>query len=119
MKQRSSKFPLVIKPSFIEPVGLGEGLNTVPEKSFRRGPAHKHKHYTLPQRIHEGCQSSRLAEYKKIKRMVWKTTINVKRYSELEIIKKCRKRVAISIKEWTGGHSFTSGVSSINNKHVG
>ena len=58
----------------------------------------------------EGCQSSRLAVNKRIKRI---ECIEIKsrmkqRASDDE---KKGNEVVINVKEWTGGQSFTSGVS--------
>jgi len=45
-------------------------------------------------------------------------TINVKTDQQASNSKKQVKEVVINVKEWTGGHSFTSGVSPKDNKQT-
>ena len=69
----------------------------------------KHKFY-LAANFQKGCQSSCLAVNKRIKRI---ECIEIKSRTEQRESddEKQVNEVVINVKEWTGGHSFTSGVS--------
>src|SRR5664279_128226 len=74
---------------------------------------------SLSPTFQEGCQSSRLAENKGL-RIVWKIllkTIKVKTDQQASNNEKQVKEVVINVKEWTGDHGFTSGISSKIIKH--
>ena len=69
----------------------------------------KHK-LSLAPNFQEGCQFSCLAVNKRIKRIECIENKNEREHRASDDEKQVNE-VVINVKEWTGGHSFTSGVS--------